>query len=177
LPHVAAAAHAGTVSNEQLTPLAQLADPIVGQLRAQAKIEPVLVDELRVPVARGRTFPALSPKITRAVLARDGHCRYCTCDRRHGLQIHHLWPRSWGTDRISDLAAVCTGGGTDHHPMLVPHGPWLLVGNPNRPDGLRLVHRDHVPRGLDQYIRARRPPTLAELGLHDPDIRAGPDPA
>jgi hypothetical protein len=23
--------------------------------------------------------------------------------------------------------------------MLIPNGPWALVGNPNRPDGLRLV--------------------------------------
>jgi hypothetical protein len=28
---------------------------------------------------------------------------------------------------------------------LVPHGPYLLIGNPNLPDGLRLVHRDHWP--------------------------------
>jgi hypothetical protein len=48
--------------------------------------------------------------------------------------------------------------------MLVPHGPWLLLGNPNQPHGLRLVHRDQIPN-LDDYIRRRRPPTLEELGL------------
>jgi hypothetical protein len=56
------------------------------------------------------------------------------------LQVHHLQPRTWGgSDDIANLAAVCTGGGTDHHTKLVPHGPWKLVGNPNQPDGLRLI--------------------------------------
>ena len=97
------------------------------------------------------------------MLLHDGHCRCGTCDRRHGLQIHHLWPRTWGgTDDIADLAAVCVGGSTDHHPMLVPHGPWLLLGNPNQPDGLRLVHRDQIP-DLDQP--------------QHPDTRAGPEAA
>jgi hypothetical protein len=110
------------------------------------------------------------------VLLRDGRCRCGHCDRRHGLQVHHLWPRSWGgTDEISNLCAVCVGGGTDHHPTLVPHGPWVLLGNPNRPDGLRLLHRDAIA-GFDDYVRRRRAPTLAELGL-EPDYpgRAGRD--
>jgi ATP-dependent helicase/nuclease subunit B len=33
---------------------------------------------------------------------------------------------------------VCVPAG--HHPKLIPHGPWALVGNPNQPDGLRMVH-------------------------------------
>ena len=71
-----------------------------------------------------------------------GHCRWPGCERRTGLQIHHLVPRSWGGgDDIANLAAVCTGGGTDHHTKLVPHGDWLLEGNPNQPDGLRLTRR------------------------------------
>ncbi len=51
-----------------------------------------------------------------------------------------------GTDDIANLAAVCTGGTTDHHIMLIPHGPWTLTGNPNLPDGLRLIHRDELRR-------------------------------
>ena len=61
-----------------------------------------------------------------------------------------------GTDDISNLAAVCAGGGTDHHAMLIPHGPWILTGNPNQPDGLRLTHHDDID---------------------DHDARAGPDAA
>jgi hypothetical protein len=115
-----------------------LPDAVVEKLRTNATIEPVLVDDAGAPVAIGARFPGLSPKLARAVLLRDGHCRCGTCERRKGLQVHHLVPRSWGgSDDPSNLAAVCTSAG--HHQMLIPSGPWALVGNPNRPDGLRLV--------------------------------------
>ena len=102
---------------------------------------------------------SLSPKTARAVLLRDGHCRCGNCELRYGLQVHHLRPRSWGgTDDMSNLAAVASV----HHPMLIPHGPWALVGNPNRPDGLRLVHINDL---TEQQAE--------QLGLPPP--RAGPD--
>ncbi len=124
-----------------------LPDAMVEKLRANAAIEPVLVSG-GVPVTRGTKTTALPPKITRAVLLRDGHCRFPGCDRRTGLQVHHLVPRSWrGGDDLANLAAVCTGGGTDHHARLIPHGHWVLTGNPNQPDGLRLVRLDqHTDR-------------------------------
>ena len=75
------------------------------------------------------------------MLLRDGHCRCGNCDLRYGLHAHHLRPRSWGgSDEPSNLAMVASV----HHPMLIPHGPYALVGNPNRPDGLRLAHIDDL---------------------------------
>jgi hypothetical protein len=122
-----------------------LPDSMIETLRAGADVEAVLVDRDHTPITASTTCSVLSPKIARAVVLRDGHCRWPGCTRRHGLQVHHLWPCSWGGgDEIANLAAICTGGGTDHHPQLVPHGPYLLVGNPNQPDGLRLVHRDQI---------------------------------
>jgi Domain of unknown function (DUF222) len=121
-----------------------LPDAMVEQLRANARIEPVLVDNDGMTLAVGTQTTALSPKIMRAVLLRDGHCRFGTCDIRHGLQIHHLRPRSWGgTDDPSNLA---------------------LVGNPNRPDGLRLARLDHLTDTERE-----------QLGL--PAARAGPNAA
>jgi hypothetical protein len=112
-----------------------LPDAVVEQLRAIATIEPVLVDELGVPTVIGRRFSALSAKKIRSVLLRDGAC-VCGCGIRHGLEIHHLVPRSWGgTDDISNLVAVFP----PHHRTLIPLGPWAIVGNPNQPDGLRRV--------------------------------------
>ena len=114
-------------------------DAMVERLRAGAKLEPVLLDADGAPVAVGRISTSLSPKILRAVLRRDGHCRCGDCDLRYGLHAHHLQPRSWGgTDEPSNLAMVASV----HHPLLIPHGPYALVGNPNRPDGLRLKHID-----------------------------------
>ena len=119
-----------------------LPDAIVESLRANARIEPVLVDRGERLAAGARTA-ALSAKITRAVRLRDGHCRWPGCEQRTGLQVHHLQPRTWGgSDDIANLAAVCTGGATNHHAKLVPHGPWKLVGNPNQPDGLELTRHD-----------------------------------
>jgi hypothetical protein len=123
-----------------------LAAEQVEALRAQASIEPVLVSREGEPVATRGTRATLSPRTLRAVRLRDGHCRWPGCDRRTGLQVHHLWPVSWGGgDERTNLASVCVGGSTDHHSQLAPQGQYLLLGNPNRPDGLALVHRDDIP--------------------------------
>jgi hypothetical protein len=138
-----------------------LPDAAVEKLRANARIEPVLVDDDGTVLAIGKQFSALSPKVMRAVLLRDRHCRWGNCETRHGLQIHHLRPKSWGgSDDPSNLAAVCILGG--HHQMLIPTGPWALVGNPNQPDGLHLVHLDNLAAEHAE-----------QLGL--PPRRAGPN--
>jgi len=83
--------------------------------------------------------------VVRGVRRRDGKCRWPGCDRRAGLQVHHLWPVSWGGgDDQSNLALVCVGGGTDHHGLMAPHGPFLLLGTPNLPDGLHVVRVDQI---------------------------------
>ena len=108
-----------------------LPEGMVEKLRASAKIKVVVDDDDGHEIVRGRAAPSLSPRVRESVLRRDGHCRCGDCDRRHGLQVHHLWPKSWGgTDDQSNLAGACVGGGTDHHTDLAPHGPWLLLGNP-----------------------------------------------
>jgi hypothetical protein len=119
-----------------------IADSLLEQLRANASIEPVLVDDDEAPIVIGKRSPGLSPKIARAVLLRDGRCRMPGCERRRGLEVHHLVPRSrGGSDDIANLAAVCP----THHRLLVPHGSLALVGNPNQPDGLELVDTRERP--------------------------------
>jgi hypothetical protein len=119
-----------------------IADSLLEQLRANASITPVLVDDDGAVVAIGRAAPAISEKLRRAVLLRDACCRIPGCGRRRGLQVHHLVPRSWhGTDEISNLACVCPA----HHRLLIPHGLLALVGNPNLPDGLELVTASRGP--------------------------------
>jgi hypothetical protein len=136
-----------------------LPDAMVERLRAGARLEPVLVDGEGAPVAVGRAASALSAKVARAVLLRDGHCRCGECDLRYGLHVHHLRPRSWGgTDEVSNLAMVASR----HHPLLIPHGPYALVGNPNRPDGLRMKHLDDLT-----------PEEATQVGLPPPRKRRG----
>jgi hypothetical protein len=132
-----------------------IADSLLEQWRANVSIEPVIVDDDGQPLAFAKRTTFLSPKIARAVLLRDHHCRICGSTR--GLQVHHLRPRTWGgTDDISDLALVCS---TCHRP-LVPHGPWALVGNPNLPDGLRRVHLDDLTP--EEARQLGRPPPARE---------------
>jgi hypothetical protein len=156
---------------------------MVEKLRASAKITPVLVDDHGEEIARGKAAPSLAPRVRKSVLRRDGHCRMGDCDRRHGLQVHHLWPKSWGGgDEQSNLASICVGGGTDHHADLAPHGPWLLLGNPNRPDDMRLVHRselEHLARlaGLDDVLSLGGHSIIRDADQLDralQQIRAGP---
>jgi hypothetical protein len=119
-----------------------LADSLLEQLRANASIAPVLVDDDGNVMGIGRSTTSVPWKVRRAVLLRDARCRVPGCGRRRGLEVHHLVPRSWhGTDEISNLAAVCPA----HHRLLVPHGLLALVGNPNLPDGLELVTASRAP--------------------------------
>jgi hypothetical protein len=133
-----------------------LPDAMVEQLRASASIEPMLVDDDGLPMAIGKRKSSLSPKILRAVMLRDRHCRCGNCDLNFGLQGHHIRPRSWGgSDEISNLVAVASV----HHRMLIPNGPYAIVGNPNVPDGLRTVHIDDLTP--DEAEQVGLPPARA----------------
>jgi hypothetical protein len=125
-----------------------LPDEWVDALRAEAKVTLRAVDERGSVLAELRTRKFVSDKRRSAVVRRDGHCRWPGCRRRLGLQVHHLTPSSWGgTDEVANLAAVCPA----HHALLVPHGEYVLEGNPNQPDGLDL-------RRITAEERRRRSP-------------------
>ena len=149
----------------------------VEQLRANATVEVAVVDDDGSVIGISRAVNPLTPKVRLAILARYGKCRWPGCETRWGLEVHHLVPRSHGgSDEFTNLAAVCAM----HHRRLVPHGTWVLAGNPNRPDGLTL-HRcsgdrggqrphDHPNPPVTQPSRSTRP-------RHTPSrarTRAGP---
>jgi hypothetical protein len=126
-----------------------LPDEWVEAWRAEVNLQLRAVDGDGNPVADGPIRKFVSDKRRRAVIRRDGHCRWPGCRRRLRLPVHHLVPSSWGgNDDIANLAAVCPA----HHALLVPHGDLILEGNPNRPDGLSL-------RRITAEERRRRSPT------------------
>ncbi len=131
-----------------------LPDEWVDAARANARVHLRVMDDDGNVIAEDRARAFVSQKRRRAVVRRDGRCRWPGCNRRLRLQVHHLHPSSWGgSDDTSNLAAVCAY----HHGLLVPHGDYVLDGNPNRPDGLAL-------RAVTKEERARRrldPMTLA----------------
>jgi hypothetical protein len=125
-----------------------LPDEWVDAWRAELNVQLRAVDEHGTPVAEGPTRKFVSDKRRRSVIRRDGHCRWPGCRRRLRLQVHHLTPSSWGgADDIGNLAAVCP----PHHSLLIPHGDYILEGNPNQPDGLSL-------RRITAEERRRRSP-------------------
>ena len=112
-----------------------LPDEWVHAARANARVHIRVVDDDGNAVHEERAKSFVSEKRRRAVVRRDGRCRWPGCPHRLRLQVHHLHPSSWnGPDDISNLAAVCPY----HHGLLIPHGDYVLDGNPNQPDGLSL---------------------------------------
>jgi hypothetical protein len=88
-----------------------------------------------------RARKALPADVERHIRERDHSCRVPGCAATRRLQAHHLVPCCHGgTDTIDNLALVCPA----HHRLLVPHGPWHLIGDPEQIDGLRLVHNDEL---------------------------------
>jgi hypothetical protein len=122
--------------------------------RAEVIVQLRAVDGDGNPVADGPIRKFVSDKRRRGVLRRDGHCRWPGCRRRLRLQVHHLTPSSWGgTDAMANLAAVCPA----HHALLIPHGEYVLEGNPNQPDGLTL----RIVTKEERRQRRLEPMTLA----------------
>lgn len=118
-----------------------LPDEWVEAARANARVHLDVVDDHGNVIHHERARTFVSQKRRRAVIRRDGRCRWPGCARRLRLQVHHLQPSSWGgTDDMANLAAVCPY----HHGLLIPHGDYVLEGNPNTPDGvtLRTVNRE-----------------------------------
>jgi len=112
-----------------------LPDEWVEAARANARVHLRVVDDDGNVIAEDRARTFVSQKRRRAIVRRDGRCRWPGCNRRLRLQVHHLHPSSWGgADDTANLASVCAY----HHGLLIPHGDYVLEGNPNRPDGLTL---------------------------------------
>jgi len=115
-----------------------------------ATVEQVIADGARV--RRVRDDDSLAPPKGARIPAalrdylkgRDVTCRVPGCNRAFGLDAHHLVPRSWGgpTDK-HNLVLVCT----THHHELVPHGRWVLDGDPEQPDGLTMRRIDEPGTG------------------------------
>ena len=133
-----------------------LPDRMVEALRAEARIEPVLVDDHGEP-PRTSAAPSrsLSEKTKRVVVAtrRDsaaapGCDRSASAPRRPSPLAPD--PGAAPTD-IGNLAAVCTGRNS-HHQHLAPHGPHAPARQPQPP---RRTHA-HPPRRPPRPRHPRR---------------------
>jgi hypothetical protein len=119
----------------------EIAPATVDAVRPGAKVKTRREDRHGIECDTTRARKPLPAWMERHVRDRDSHCRVPGCSATHRLQPHHLVPCCrGGRDGIDNLAMVCPY----HHRMLVPHGPWHLIGDPEQIDGLRLVHEDDL---------------------------------
>ena len=92
------------------------------------------------PLDVGRTKRLVTPALRVAVMARDIHCAFPTCDRpERWCDVHHIIPwLAGGPTAIDNLVLLCR-----HHHTLVHQAGWAITGPPKqlrffRPDGTEL---------------------------------------
>jgi len=92
------------------------------------------------PLNIGRKFRAIPPAIRRAMLARDGGCRFPGCDRTRFCDGHHV--KHWATGgetKVANLVTLCSF----HHTLVHEGGFGVTLTHDGvlvftRPDGKRI---------------------------------------
>jgi len=111
-----------------------IAEETVQQVLTDARI--VEHDDAAPVIDYGDGRMTIPVALERELTRRDPHCRYPGCERTRGLQSHHLDPVTWnGHTSRTHVVRLCS----EHHPRMEPHGTERLVGDPDLPDGLRVV--------------------------------------
>jgi hypothetical protein len=105
------------------------------------------------PLGVGRKTRAIPPALRRALRSRDGGCRFPGCQRRRGVDAHHIehWAHGGPTD-LANLVQLCR-----HHHRLVHEGGYGL----ERRRGGQLVFR----RSDGRRIPAVPPPDQGDHGV------------
>jgi hypothetical protein len=121
-----------------------IAAETLAAIKLNAKVRRCAVDDTGCARTVQPPRRPLPRDVERHIRRRDRTCRVPGCEATRNLQIHHTDPvcEAGDTHLVHKLAAVCP----QHHRLLVPHGPYRLIGDAEDPDGLRLVHRDDHPR-------------------------------
>jgi hypothetical protein len=111
-----------------------IADETVQEMLLDARV--VTQDDAAPVIDYGAGRMGIPVALERELARRDPHCRYPGCERTRGLQFHHLDPVTWNGHTSRKLVVrLCS----EHHPRMEPHGTERLVGDPDLPDGLRVI--------------------------------------
>jgi Domain of unknown function (DUF222) len=101
------------------------------RIACDAIVQRIIVNSDGVPLDMGRATRTFTPDQYRAIMLRDGGCRFPGCDAGPDqCEVHHAlthWEEGGETDLANGLAA-CKGRG--HH-RLIHEGGWTLTGDPN----------------------------------------------
>lgn len=125
----------------------------VDRLLCDCDVARIVTGPNSLPLDAGRARRTAPPAIRRAVVARDGGCRFPGCDRPPGwCDAHHV--EHWiagGRTSLSNLVLLC-----DRHHHVVHQPGW----------GLRFGGRDVTvlrPDGTELHERPRREPDRPDL--------------
>jgi hypothetical protein len=130
-----------------------LATETARRLICDSRLSVLVQDRDGRPVGIGSTARTVPPALRRALIVRDGRCRFGDCTARRFLHAHHIehWP---APTQMSNLALVCY----QHHHAL-HEGAWNLTGDPH--SQLTAVHPDgrtSPPNWPHHHPRALGPP-------------------
>jgi hypothetical protein len=163
-PHVVVAVDAETLAGEAVGRCETISGYRVSpetlrRIACDAIVQRIIVNSDGVPLEMGRATRTFTPDQYRAIMLRDGGCRFPGCDAGPDqCEAHHAmthWEDGGDTDLVNGLAA-CRGPG--HH-RLIHEGGWTLTGDPNGeisffdPDGN--FYGTTRPRKLPQPIPTR----------------------
>jgi hypothetical protein len=117
-----------------------LADRVIRRLLCSGRVRTVVHDGDGMPLDLGRSHRAVSEKLFRALLLRDGGCAHPGCGSGHGLEAHHVrhWLHGGRTD-LANLVLLCRRHHHAHHDgdfFIVPLGRGTFRFH--RADGLQL---------------------------------------
>ena len=130
------------------------------RIACDAISEILVVDADGVPLAMGRATRTFTPAQYRAIMIRDGGCRWPDCDAPpDDCEAHHarFFEHGGNTD-VDNGLAICKGAG--HH-RLIHEGGWTVTGDPN--GELTFRDPDGNIRGTTRP-RKRPPPILTQAG-------------
>jgi hypothetical protein len=115
---------------------------VARKLACEASVSRIVLGPRSEPLDVGRRTPVVPHALRRAVVVRDGHCRFPSCDRPHSwCDAHHV--RHWadgGSTALNNLVLLCRR----HHRLV--HGRFgmeMSNGGPvfRRPHGSVLEDR------------------------------------
>ncbi len=130
----------------------------VDRLLCDCDVARIVTGPNSLPLDAGRARRTAPPAISRAVVARDGGCRFPGCDRPPGwCQAHHV--KHWidrGPTSLANLVLLC-----DRHHHVVHQPGWVLHFDGRevavmRPDGTELHEHPRPAPDRPELVGATR---------------------
>ncbi|MGQ0847722.1 MAG: DUF222 domain-containing protein [Actinomycetota bacterium] len=147
--HVSAESLALAIGSGEIENGPGLSIDTVRRLSCDGRVETAVEDPNGVTIGVGRARRTIPGWLSRALMQRDGGCRFPGCHHRRWVNAHHI--RFWsdgGPTNLDNLILLCPR----HHRMLHEQG-WRIEGNPNGP--LTWIRPDGTPYSSRAAPRTR----------------------